>query len=89
MRPYVESSSGSRKPRSGQRGVQRRAGVSLAEDEVVAIGPVGLLRAQPHDVEEEDREDVRRGKAAAEVGAERLRGHLDDSLAHPGGALAK
>jgi hypothetical protein len=74
---------------SGQSGVQRGAGVALAEHEVVAIGPLGLLGPQPQDTEEEDREDVRRREAAAEVGAERLRGHVDDALAHPGGALAK
>ena len=51
----------------GERRVERRRGVALAEHEAVAVGVVGLARVDAQDAEVERGEDVDGRELAAEV----------------------
>src|SRR5688500_18186132 len=66
----------------GEDGVEQRRGVSLAEDEAVALGPFGVLRVVPHQsAEVEGDGDLDRRQRAGGVAGAGGRGAGDDVLA--------
>ena len=76
-----------KEPALGQRRVQRRRRVALAEDEAVAIRIARRLGLQPQDVEIQHREDVRAREVAARMPHARLVHHAQAGAPDPPGAL--
>ena len=62
----------------GQRPVDHRRGVALADDEAVAVGPEGVLRVVAHDAEVERGGDLDGGEGAAGVAGVGGGDHLHD-----------
>ena len=62
----------------GEDGVEDRRGVALAEDEAVAVRPVGALGVVAEDAKIESAEDLDGGEGTARVAAARLGDHGDD-----------
>src|SRR5205085_1564814 len=65
----------------GQHGVEGDGGVTFGEDEAVALGPVGALGVDAHDLEVEGHEDVGGRERATQVAGLRLVDGLDDQAA--------
>jgi hypothetical protein len=69
-------------PALGERRVQRRRRVALAEDEVVAVRPARLVGPHPQHLAVQRDEDVHSGQRTTDVCADRARAHREDVLPH-------